>query len=75
MYHSLVDRRIQAGEDPYPVAYCKQVKIFYQFPFFVVIHYLNISLLLNFISRFIHGYIFFAKYGGGGNGCWGKNEN
>jgi len=25
VYHNLVNRRIQAGEDPYPVTYCKQV--------------------------------------------------
>jgi len=25
VYHSLVDKRRQAGEDPYPVTYCKQV--------------------------------------------------
>lgn len=25
VYHSLVDKRIQAGEDPYPVTYCKQM--------------------------------------------------
>ena len=32
VYHSLVDRRIKAGEDPYPVSYCKQVSLIFAEP-------------------------------------------
>jgi hypothetical protein len=30
VYQSLVNKRLEAGEDPYPVTYCKQVSPLYQ---------------------------------------------